>query len=285
MASETIKLHAESKYGYSGQYIARLVGRDSRMQFSREFVGSKYGKRSECTSFETDEPGLFEICDVSKSGKSKEFKLVLPWRDGLVSLTSSSSDALKIAKRLGEGERLTDFVVAELGEVLTTHQYYDACSVCERELAPGEKCAEHPEGHRSVLSRQVPRLKDDGTPIRRLVYDIRTKAEAQKVDAAATLSAAVDAIVAVLAALPEPLQRKAFAAAKAKVFPKPKASSSSSDDHVRVLSVLNGRSNESVGSAAQLVELIDDAVMAGRLSESDRAEAYRACCDHLGVDA
>lgn len=59
----------------------------------------------------------------------------------------------------------------------------------------------------------------------------------------------------------------------------------SHDDHERVRLVIGSRPSESIGSAAQLLELIDRAVSSGRLPEDDRDAAYRACCEHLGVDA
>ena len=54
----TVTLNAESKYGFSGQYIARITGSAAKFQFNREFVGNKHGKRNEGSSYETDEVGL-----------------------------------------------------------------------------------------------------------------------------------------------------------------------------------------------------------------------------------
>lgn len=220
MASSVVHLSAESKYGYSGQYIAKLTGRDpSRVQFKREFCGSKSGKRQECTFYDTDESGLFEICDVGKHGKSKTFVLVLPWEDGLKKVTSDLEDALKIAKRLDSGETLTDIVALEHGDAVTQTEWYGCCSVCERELATGEACPEHPDD-RVSRSRQVPKLSEDGTPIHVLVYDIKSKSEVKKEAAASTLDAAVAGVVALLSALPMPLQRKALTAVRSQLFPK-----------------------------------------------------------------
>ena len=232
MASETITLSAESKFGHSGQYIAKLIGRAERVQFERVFVGAKFGKRAECTSYETDESGLYEVCDVAKRGKDKSYYLVLPWREGLIKLTSDSTDALKIAKRLGAGERLEQIVRACLGDPLTDAQWYGTCSVCGAELAEGQPCAEHPEGYRISKSRQVPRLKTDGSPVHALVYEILTPAQSRKEESAGTLEAAVDAIVAALAALPAPAQRKALTMARAKLFSKADGlDENQTDDH------------------------------------------------------
>jgi hypothetical protein len=185
----SIKLTAESKYGYSGQYICRITGRAERVQFQREFCGTKFGKRGEGTSYETDEIGLYEVQDVTKSGKSRSYYLVLPWReDEIRKLPSDHEDALAIAKRLDARESLTDIVAIELGDPI-------------------------------LDSDGTPKLKEDGTPRHSLVYVIRTKTEAKAAVAAATIDSVVAAIVAALAALPEPLQRKALAAAKAKLAP------------------------------------------------------------------
>lgn len=215
----TIKMVAESKYGFSGQYIAKITGRAARVQFAREFCGSKFGKRGEGTSYETDEIGLYEVCDVTKRGKDKTFKLVLPRNDGIVMLISDHEDALAIAKRLDGGEQLEDFIAVELGEALTEYQYYGKCSACACELASGESCPDHPEAQRLSECRQIPKLNDEGKQLHKLLYVIRDKAEVKAAAAAATLDTAIDAIVAALAALPAPLQKKALSAAKERLTP------------------------------------------------------------------
>jgi hypothetical protein len=216
----TVRLSVESKFGFSGQYIARITGRAPKVHFAREFVGSKFGKRSECTAYETDETGMFEECDVTKSGKQKSYALVLPWKDDLRKLYTDLDDALIIAKRLGEGESLEEVVVLEPGEPMTKLQPYVYCSICNRDLADGEVCSEHSDtGRRISSSRQVPDLKEDGTPRRKLTYRILTKVETKQQAAAATLDGAVDAIVATLGALPAPMQKKVLAAVRTKLFP------------------------------------------------------------------
>lgn len=216
----TVKLSAESKFGHSGQYIAHIVGRAEKVQFNREFVGIRTGRRNEYSCYETDEIGLYEECDVGKSGKSKAYALVLPWRDGLRKLYSDTADALAIAKRLDNGEKLEDFVFIELGDVAMERQGYRKCSTCERELPDGESCPDHPGPHVIFEYRQVPKLNEAGEPVRELVYTIRKPGEVKKAAAAATLETAIDAIVAALAALPSDLQKKALSAVKAKLFPK-----------------------------------------------------------------
>lgn len=223
----TVKLTAESKYGYSGQYIARITGRAARVQFAREFVGTKWGKRSEGTTYETDETGLYEECDVDKHGKKKSYALVLPWKDGLRKLYSDTDDALVIAKRLDDGEKLEDFVVLELGDVITKPNYATRCDECHSADLVDRKCKEHPEASTSYHSVDEVQYHDDGREQRKLVYAIRKAGEVKKAAAAATLETAIAAIVDALQALPAPEQRKALAAAKARLFPKADAETAS----------------------------------------------------------
>lgn len=178
MAS-TVKLNAEAKFGKSGQYIARIVGRDDRVQFARSFVGSKFGKRSECTSYETDVPGLYEICDVTKSGKTKSYALVLPWRGGLRRVWSDLEDFLILARRLEDGEFLPDIVRLEAGDPITKEQWFYVCRECRQELPDGSRidsrCAQHPTAGTDFQSRQVIQRNEDGSPKLELVYRILDK--------------------------------------------------------------------------------------------------------------
>ena len=139
MTTRVIHLHAESKWGVSGQYIARIIGRAAKYTFNRSFVGSRSGKRREDTIYDTDEPGLFEVCDVTRHGKSKGYFLILPFGDGLYLFRSDLEDAMAIAKRIDAHETLDSIVVVERGELATN--------------ADG-----------------TPKLKDDGTPAHKLVY-------------------------------------------------------------------------------------------------------------------
>jgi len=217
--SLTVRLSAESKYGFHGQYIAKLVGRAPKVQFDREFCGWKVGKRDETTSYETDETGLYEVCDVTKSGKQKTYKLVLPWKDGLRVLMSDCEDALAIAKRLGAGERIEDVVVAERGDALTIRQYYRECSECGRESSSEDPCPDHPNATWMGNFRDIPDLSADGKQLYALVYTIRTPGEAKRAMAAASIDGAVMAIVEALSALPATEKKSALAAAKARLFP------------------------------------------------------------------
>ena len=166
----TVSLHASADFGKTGQYIASLTGRAPQVHFVRSFVGSKYGKRNDGTSYETDEAGLYECCDQTRKGKVKRYYIVLEFQNELRKLQTDLEDSLVIAKRLDGGESLADIV--EL-------------------LVEDEK----------------------------VVYRINSKAEVKKTKAAGNLDAAVTAIVSALQALPAPLQKKALAQAKERLFP------------------------------------------------------------------
>ena len=215
----TIKLAAESKFGYSGQYIARITGRATKFQFVREFVGNKFGKRHECTSYETDEIGLYEECDVDKHGKKKSYAIVMLWKEDLRKLYSDTEDALKIAKRLDGGETIEQIVSLEL-EPMNESKYVPTCSVCRRttDLVNGQ-CPDHVDAQMVSAAIDVPKLKDDGTRAHRLIYTIRSPGESKKAEAAGNVDAAVDAIVQALQALPDKLQKQALKLAKDRLFP------------------------------------------------------------------
>lgn len=173
----TVRLSAESKYGCSGQYLARITGRAPRVQFARTFLGSKSGKRGECTSCETDEPGLYEECDVGRSGKTKSYAVVLPWRGGLRKLYADLEDSLLIAKRLDEGQALESIVQFAVGEPLTDSEWYYACRECGAEFGKkiDARCPDHPNVATDFKTRQIPRLNEDGTAKHELVYLILPK--------------------------------------------------------------------------------------------------------------
>lgn len=213
----TITLSASSDFGHSGQYIARLVGRAPRVQFQREFLGRKSGKRQDDTSYETDETGLYEVSNQTRKGCSRDYWLVLPWGDELKKIRTDHEDSLAICKRLQDGERLEDFVVLEKGDPLTKTVSVWRCAACSRELRCGEKCPDHPEGQQLLDHYDVPDINDQGEPRYKLVYMIRSRAETQKQEKSATLDTAVEAIMQVIQALPAPLQRKALATAKSRL--------------------------------------------------------------------
>ncbi len=67
-----ITLSASADFGKTGQYVARIVGRDSKFTFNREFIGRKFGKRNETSQADVDDPGLYECCDVVMLTKRME---------------------------------------------------------------------------------------------------------------------------------------------------------------------------------------------------------------------
>lgn len=107
-----IKLIASAKYGYGGkQWIAQITGRAPKVTFARQFVGQKTGKRKDHSEYKTDEPGLYETCDIDGKGqKDYSYCVILlvddePERSGWF----GRELAAKIATRL-ESEQIADIV-------------------------------------------------------------------------------------------------------------------------------------------------------------------------------
>ncbi len=105
---EIIRLQASASYGHTGQYVARLTGRDSKFTFAREFIG----RRSERTSTaDVDDAGLYEICDVDRrGGKDSTYWVVAKVGDELYKFAASKAEAMKIAKAFDDGRKLEDVV-------------------------------------------------------------------------------------------------------------------------------------------------------------------------------
>lgn len=219
----TITLSAKSDFGKTGQYIARLTGRDKKVQFAREFVGTKSGKRNDWTSFETDETGVFEINDETRKGRDRSYVLVVEWNDDLHKFTSDKEDALAICKRLQTGESFDEMIAVEREPMVRT-EVHQVCPDCDRQMTPanGFQCSEHPhaKGHPRYVNVDVPVVNDDGSPRYRLVYSIRKPAEVKKATSAATVDVAVQIIVRALADLSAADQKKALTMARAQLFPK-----------------------------------------------------------------
>jgi hypothetical protein len=108
-----ISLYASSDYGHTGQYIARLVGRDGKFTFRREFVGHKTGKRAEQTQADLDTPGLYECCSVTRKGKEWRYRLLFEVAGELALVRVSKEDAMAIAKALDAGRELAQIVSVE----------------------------------------------------------------------------------------------------------------------------------------------------------------------------
>jgi len=104
-------LRASAAYGYEGkQYLARITGRDPKFTFRREFIGRKSGKRGETTEADVDTPGLYLECDVDKKGKEESFRLVFEHEGELRALYMKKENAMIVARRIDDGERLSGIV-------------------------------------------------------------------------------------------------------------------------------------------------------------------------------
>lgn len=106
----TVTLNASADFGYTGQYVARLVGRDSKFTFNREFVGSKWGKRGEGSSAEVDDPGIYECRDVTRKGKVDRYYVVAELDGELRKIRSDKADCMAIAKAVGGGRAFGEVV-------------------------------------------------------------------------------------------------------------------------------------------------------------------------------
>lgn len=118
----TVTLSADNKqYGNTrGHYVARLIGRDSKFTFSREFLGS---------DVHVDAPGVYEICNIDKKGrKDKTYRLVAISPAGQLLILKAQADqivedgqnardgidmAMAITKRIDAGEKFDGIVVVE----------------------------------------------------------------------------------------------------------------------------------------------------------------------------
>jgi hypothetical protein len=110
----TVKLAASARFGFGGkQFIARIVGRDPKFTFDREFLGKKIGKRGEDTTVTVDEPGLYQERDIDSKGRHTDTYYVV-FTDpavGVDYIDVSHDDAMKLAKLStseidAEGQRL-----------------------------------------------------------------------------------------------------------------------------------------------------------------------------------
>ena len=112
--ARTITLQASAKFGFGGkQYIARITGRNDKFTFDRSFVGTKSGKRRDCSEYMTDEPGLYVTCDIDSKGRKEETYLVIEEESpgNLVENTCTKEEAMKLAKLLDNGKKFADAVV------------------------------------------------------------------------------------------------------------------------------------------------------------------------------
>jgi hypothetical protein len=114
----TVTFKAEAKLPHGGrQYIARILGRDSKYLFRREFLGTKSGTRREYSSLTTDEPGLYETCNVNRKGdKDKTFYVVLVWENNVRRGVVTEEEAIVIARGLDAATAIEELVVVHLAD-------------------------------------------------------------------------------------------------------------------------------------------------------------------------
>jgi hypothetical protein len=181
----TVTLSAESKkYGEHKQYIARIVGRDSKFTFSREFIGGKNGSVSVA---DVDTPGLYEICDIDKRGdKEQVYRIVAETPDGLQEFRASKHHADTTAESPVDGKA-------------------QAMAIAKR-IDAGEQFAEIVE---------TVKVGDEWR------YRQRTKAQAKKTAIAVTVNSAIEHCWQVLQTLPEREAKAVMKALKERISPKP----------------------------------------------------------------
>lgn len=107
---KAVALQASADFGQTGQYIARLTGRNSKFTFEREFVGRKFGKRNEGTSADLDELGVYECRDSTRKGKVDRYRLIVLWNGELKVIKSDKSDAMEICREIDNGRAFRSIV-------------------------------------------------------------------------------------------------------------------------------------------------------------------------------
>lgn len=125
-----ITLTAESDYSNAGkQFVARILGRNSKYTFDREFIGKRSGKRNDITTADVDEPGLYETRDLTRKGNDDSYCLILPQGAGLVQKWIDKEGAMKVAKEIQNGRdvtRCTRYLPADL-ELFEKFQELEKC--------------------------------------------------------------------------------------------------------------------------------------------------------------
>lgn len=110
------KLYASASVGHGGkQRIARIVGMRDEKDFDDVRVGGEVGPRKEQYEAEVTSPGLYEVRNAV-GGKGKlDNSYVLVCEIGAESMEEfqcTKAEAVKIAKKLGEGKAFDDIVLA-----------------------------------------------------------------------------------------------------------------------------------------------------------------------------
>jgi hypothetical protein len=84
----TLDLHATAAYGKRGQFVARIVGRDPKFTFEREFLAH---------DVTVDDPGLYEVRSIDSRNRKES---VFTAFDGTHALGVSEDTAMALAKSL-----------------------------------------------------------------------------------------------------------------------------------------------------------------------------------------
>lgn len=243
-----ISLSASADYGLSGQYIAHITGRHPKYTFDRQFIGRKGGKRNEVSEADVDDPGLYECCDIDKKhGKESHFYLVLEINGNLHKFKSDKEDAMTIAKALDAGRPFNEIVGGytadpEAVEAKKELDYFKGLVITEgspdwmgrmeRPLTISQKVGQFAAGStvdqkelqpvvKSEIDRLTKRLEElasnDKYPTG--AYEILSKKEAEKKQAATNIQTAVEQCWAIMQALPVKDAKKVLAELKNKVTP------------------------------------------------------------------
>lgn len=124
-AGQTISLDTVcNEYGAKGNYVARIVGRDSKMTFAREFLGA---------NAVVDDAGIYELCDISRKGEKQQTYVLY---DGARQVSITREAAMKIAKGIDR----TDFRDAVTAEMISSLQQRIAAGA-EKDQETIVKCA------------------------------------------------------------------------------------------------------------------------------------------------
>lgn len=95
----TIELEAGSDFNTAGkQYIARIVGRNSKFTFEREFIGRRSGKRNDITTAIIDTPGIYEVRDTDRKGTYNTYYIIAEIENKLTRTWIEVKDAMELAK-------------------------------------------------------------------------------------------------------------------------------------------------------------------------------------------
>jgi hypothetical protein len=206
-----ITLTASADFGFSGQYVARITGRDSKYTFSREFLGRKGGKRNEDTTADVDDLGLYEVCDVTKRGKDSAFWLVIEGRAGMARISCSKEDAMKIAKEMDAGRRFEDILAVTPYDV-------EARALRERIKTETAPYSDERTAMQAELDAMIAAGRNPAT-----TYEIVSAKVAEKKQSAQTIETATAACWAALESLPAKDAKAILAVLKARLTPAPVA--------------------------------------------------------------